>query len=91
MQWLTNEQISQRVLKTAHRRFKSPFNKLSWTECVKDSWAVMNLLLRSRAIRRLKLFVPEKENPYKSKNPGPDYSFMDPAELGYGIGHYCGD
>lgn len=91
MLWLTSEQISQRVLKAAHKKYKSPRNKLSWQECVKDSWSVMHLMLKTRYIRRLKLFVSEKENPYKSNNPGPDYSFMDPAELGYGIGHYCGD
>ena len=90
MEWLTKEQISKRVMVNAHKRFSSPRNTKTWKECLDDSWDVVRLLKRSGYIRELKLFV-HNERLFESGLEPVNYGDVDPVQLGYGVGRYCGD
>lgn len=90
MLWLTKDQISKRVMVNAHKRFSSPRNTKTWKECLDDAWDVVRLLKRSGYIREIKLFVRD-DNMFKSGLEPVNYGDVDPAQLGYGIGRYCGD
>ena len=90
--WITKEQQAQIVMRNAHSRFSSERNALSWKECLRASWDVMHLLMRSGYYRIMHTYVEgsfKLELPY-SKN-SVDYGDIPPEVLGYGIGHYCGD
>ena len=79
-------------MRNAHRRFSSKRNTLSWKDCLRDSWDVMHLMMRTRYYRIFHTYVVgsfKLESPY-SKNRV-DYGDIPPEVLGYGIGHYCGD
>ena len=90
--WITKEQQAQIVMQKAHSRFSRERNTLSWKDCLRDSWDVMHLLMRSGYYRIMRTYVVGSIK-FESHYSGNSVNYGNiPAEvLGYGIGRYCGD